>query len=362
MDNIDMTNILKTLSSFEEKKNEEPEIKLTLTESIENVIKESSLADKVILIANEVVSFTNCVKQLTVEGRIQKERESEVNTLQVKLHEKLVQLIGHNVNFDEFWKVKCGTMIGDKFDGFECIDVNNEKVIIKPIEGKSLIIDIWKSDAELANYLEIKAHTMSELTAGNVEGINLEKLEFMAISADNFYQWKSIVNNTNIDKYLKQYVKTDIIENLSIEPSTMLPALLVIDNEGVIKFLDNYANIDFEESLKKLSNGTNIIKLRDEGEVTNMNAWWLDMDSHTKIDIVRDINMSIRQLGVNNAGFAIITKYIFKEGKMTSSTFPTFMGTVFETEYEILQSYAIELQNSWNLTNFQFNCKIISFE
>jgi hypothetical protein len=141
----------------------------------------------------------------------------------------------------------------------------------------------------------------------------------------------------------------------------MLPALLIVDSEGIIKFLDNCINIDFEESLKNLSNGNNTIKPREENE-TNPNAWWLDMDAHTRIDIVREINISMRELGINNASFIVITKYNHKEGKLTSSTLPTFLGTIFETEYEILQGYAIELQNAWNFNNFQFNCKIISFQ
>src|SRR5690554_2897614 len=99
---IDMTSILKTLESFEEKQNstkqdmftnekpiskveedkpEEIELKpdATLTELLEQAIKNSKLTDSVFLKANEIVSYSSCYKKLSIEGRVSKKQENELN-------------------------------------------------------------------------------------------------------------------------------------------------------------------------------------------------------------------------------------------------------------------------------------------
>jgi hypothetical protein len=373
MDNIDMTSILKTLESFEEKKTE-TEIKekqpteeisenkvekkeMTLTQLLEDEIKNSKLSEYVFIKGDELVTYNQAIKKLTINGRVSKDKENELNQLQNKLSEIISERIGPNFNMEEFWRVTTGIRIGDKFDGLDCFDINGDQVKIETNTNKCLIIDIWaqKPCVDLQQYFEIKKLTMDEILA-NKNGLDLQKLEFIGISGEeNFPKWKSLVNASEIEIVIKQY-QCKKIHEYGIEN---LPALLVIDNEGIVRFFENYSLIDFEESLKNLSLGKNEIVFRQDN--TDQNSWWNDMDNQTKIDIVRDINISLKEIGCNNSAFVVKTNYTHKEGKVTSVTIPTFMGNIFETEYEILQNYAVELQNSWNFNGFEFNCKVIIF-
>jgi len=91
----------------------------------------------------------------------------------------------------------------------------------------------------------------------------------------------------------------------------------------------------------------------------NPNEWWIDMDAESKVDIVRNINLSLRELGSNNAQFLVLTKYTYEKDNIKTYTIPFFKGTMFEAEYEILQVMAIDLQSNWNFNNFSFECQVL---
>jgi hypothetical protein len=388
---IDMTSILKTLESFEEKQFEkeskdgtekcekkeiilEPEFapkseemkevvkkESTLTEILEDLLKNSKLNHSLYLKGDEVVTYSATVKKLSINGKVSKAEENELNQLQNKVAEIITEKIGQNFNVNEFWRATSGIKIGDKFEGLDCFNINGDQIRIEAEKGKALIIDIWgqKPGLDLSQYFEIKNLTMEEIFK-NTDGLNLDSISFIGLCGEeNFSKWKEIVNFVNIEKHIKQYQCKKVYNEFGV--NNCLPALIVVDSEGIVRFVDNYCLIDFEESLKNFSQGKNEVLLRSKENDENPNAWWNDMDSQTKMDIVRDINLSLRELGCNNTTFVVNTQYTHKDEKVTAYTIPTFTGNVFETEYEILQNYAVELQNNWNFNNFEFNCKVIVF-
>ena len=112
--------------------------------------------------------------------------------------------------------------------------------------------------------------------------------------------------------------------------------------------------------MKSLLEDKEIVKNEENGD-ENANLWWSDMDAEAKVDIVRNINLSLREIGCYSCKFVVVTKYIHKQDGIKTSTIPVFMGTMYEPEFEIIQGYAIELQTNMNFNNFVFNCKVVAY-
>jgi len=122
-------------------------------EIIDKVLKSSPLSEYINLKADEIVSSYNCVKQLSIEGRIDKKLAMDANQLQNKISEAIFSKLGSNYNMKEFWLVQIGLKQGETFKGLDSFDKNGEKFRIEHKEGEILIIDFWSIWNDLDNYL-----------------------------------------------------------------------------------------------------------------------------------------------------------------------------------------------------------------
>jgi len=187
-------------------------------------------------------------------------------------------------------------------------------------------------------------------------------VRFVSISGEeDFATWKQYSGDEELNKFIPQYNNKKIYEEVGLK---YVPSIILIDRKGIIQFLGVYKDLEFTEAIKNLclEKEEEKIKLKaTEVDILgkNPNEWWIDMDAESKVDIVRNINLSLRELGSNNAQFLVLTKYTYEKDNIKTYTIPFFKGTMFEAEYEILQVMAIDLQSNWNFNNFSFECQVL---
>jgi hypothetical protein len=166
------------------KENSKPELKLTnqksgnilessepsqkdnaqsLTEIIEEVVKNSTLSEFIQLKADEVVSANQCIKQLKVEGRVSADYESDLTQLKIKLTERITSKLGGSFNMDQFWKITCGLAEGDTFNPIEVFDNKGEKALISHEKGTVLVIDIWSWYDQIDTFIFAKIAFVNKL-------------------------------------------------------------------------------------------------------------------------------------------------------------------------------------------------------
>lgn len=333
----------------------------TLTSIVEKAIINSCLKEYLQLKAEEMVSSSSCIKKLKVEGRVGRESEKELDKLQKNIYDRLTVKLGRNFRKEEFWYVDCGMKIGEKFEKFEAYDANYNPVDITHEPGTLLVIDFWSYWSDINSYLNHRMQTMIKIEEGKVEGISLDKIKSVSLSGEeNEKIWKSVANNEKLNKYIPQYQSQLVYHQVGIEK---IPSIMIVNKEGLVSYIGTYKEINFEKSIQNLLLDKSIV-LSSEEEINyenNSNSWWLEMDNESKIDIVRDINMTLRQMGCTFSSFIVVTNSLHYLSTVKNVTYPMFVGTMSETQYEIAQSFAIELQNAWNFNDFKFNVKVLNY-
>jgi hypothetical protein len=371
---------------------------LSLTEVIEETLKQSKLAEFITLKGDEVVSSTQCIKQLKVEGRVSPDYETDLTQLKIKLAERITQKLGGTFNMDQFWKITQGIAEGEYFKGVDLFDLNGEKFFFQHEKGTVLVIDIWSYYEQISEYIYAKIAFVNKLNGkldDDIENLNkkpeeieekidMKNVRFLGISGEKDYTgWKRIVNNNKFNDYIPQYNLASVFNKLGI---TTIPAVIVVDKEGIVRYVGHSNGIVLIESIRNLVkeevddqglfstkkeskaivrrilNSLGQVVDENEKDRANQNEWWLEMDPLTKTDIVRGVCLQLKELGANSSQFVVYTQYIHSpKSVMRTQTTPIFTGMITEEEYEILQNVAIDLQNSWNFNGFQFNCKVISY-
>lgn len=336
------------------------ETSISLTDMVEEIVKNCPLKDYIYLKADEVVSSNSCIKQLSIEGRVSKEIEAEANQLQVQLVEKITNQLESNVNMSQFWKVEVGLREGEKLPEIEAYNSESEKVMVSHEKGTVLVIGFWSVWDELANFLDSQAQLMKSVVEGKVEGVTKNRLKYICISGEeHFSEWKKVADAINLNNNIPQFHNKHIYEIVGI---SQVPSTLVVDTEGIIRYLGIHKNLNLENTVKNLlTNEKGVVKAEEALPDTNPNAWWLDMDPESKVDIIRNFNIQLRTLGSRSCQFVVLTQHFYQPSGLKTNTIPIFMGTMFENEYDIVQNFAIDLQTNWNFNNFQFNCKVLSF-
>lgn len=360
----------KIIKNDRNKEMENSEKDIPLTESLEKIVKTSFLKEFVTLKATEVTNPYQCVKQLFLDGRVSKQYETELNQLQNKISEKISQKIGSNFNMNEFWLVQCGLKEGESFQGFECFNENGDIVKINNENEKHLIIDIWSSNNDSNEFIQNKINLVKSLTESfkNENKILSDYFTFVGISDDeNFGRWKTKIFEQDLNQYIPQYSNKNILHTVGIK-NTGIHNLIIVDKKGIIKFIGKSLSVDLEKTIKNSienleeinpSINENYELLASDYE-NNPNPWWNEMDTLTKCDIVSSVNYNLKHIGCPSTTFYVVSKYLYSNDGLKTCSIPIFTGNMFESEYDILETYAIDLQNNWNFNNFQFNCKVVS--
>jgi len=334
----------------------------SLASIVQNVIKDSKLKEYITLKSEEVVSSTSCIKKLKVEGRVGKEHELELSELQNMMYKNLAVKLGPYFRKEDFWLVECGIRVGDKFKNLIVLDSDSKNVEITHEQGTILVIDFWSYWSEVNSYINHRVETLKKIEEGKTQGLSLNNIRNVSISGEeNLKIWNQITNQETLKKYIPQYHSNQIYQEVGI---VKVPSIMIVNKEGIISYVGTYKEINFEKSLQNLLEGKSIVLSDSEDKMNcdnNLNGWWSEMDNESKLDIVRDINITLRQMGCCFSSFIVVTNTEHIEDSFNNVTIPMFVGTMSIIEYEIAQQFAIELQNSWNFNNFKFNVKIMNY-
>jgi hypothetical protein len=334
----------------------------SLTSIVGNAIKASKIKEYITLKAEEIVSSTSCIKKLKVEGRVGKEYESELNELQNIIYKNLAVKLGPYFRKEDFWLVECGIRVGDKFKKLQALDSDSKTIDIAHEPGTVLVIDFWSYWSDINSYLNHRVETLKKIDEGKIQGLSLTNIRNASISGEeNLKIWNQITNQELLKKYIPQYRSVQIYQEVGI---VKVPSIIIVNKEGIISYVGTYKEINFEKSLQNLLEDKSIVLTNAEDNMNcdnNLNSWWSEMDNESKLDIVRDINITLRQMGCCFSSFIVVTNTEHIDGSVKNVTFPMFVGTMSMIEYEIAQQFAIELQNSWNFNNFKFNVKIMNY-
>ena len=355
----DNNNLSKTPSNISKEENTKDE---SLTSIVEKAIEKSNLREFIHLKGEELVSSNNCIKQLKIEGRVPRESETELNELQVDIYEKLSVKLGPNFRKEQFWLVECGMRAGEKYQKLEVYNSDSQAVEIIHEPGTVLIIDFWSYWSEIHTYLNHRVQTMMKIEDGKIEGVSLDKIRTASISGEeNFKVWNQISNNESLKKYIPQYHSELIYHLVGVEK---IPSIMLVNKEGIISYLGTFRDINLEKSIQNILHDKEVL-LNNLDETANYennpNSWWIELDNESKIDIVREINIQLRHMGSCFSSFVMVTNSVHSKGSVKNVSLPMFLGTMSEREYENVQGFAIELQNSWNLNDFKFNVKILNY-
>jgi hypothetical protein len=349
---------ISSISQPEKPKNDDE----SLSSFIEEMMK-SCPYKEIVLQSTEVVTSERWIKTYHVEGRVNKSLENELEQFKTDLVKKIEQKLGGRLNIKEFWKVTCGLNEGDAFAELNVLDNSGNKIKINHEPGTVLLIDVWSFWHNVDVYLKFKIDMMTRIQEGKVEGVDPEKVKRIGIGCeDSYLKWKSYISLTDLQMHIPQYFGETIYADLDI---TEIPSLIIVDQNGIVKYMGLHKDIECEQALalifKNPDDGLLNKKKTNDTDV-NPNAWFLDMDSNTKVDIVTNVNATLEEIGARHASFIVITDYTYQnDGTYKAITTPVFTGNIFEAEYEIIQNFAFDLQSSLNFTNFKFNIKVMAF-
>jgi len=188
-----------------------------------------------------------------------------------------------------------------------------------------------------------------------------KKIKILSIANESLLvAWKNHVAENGYD-LIPQYFKSDLFDSIGIKT---LPCCLIINRLGLVSYVGNPKLLDIKQSLISLNEGKDLVYLKTESEGGSedhtQNLWFEDLDEQTKADIILNTNISLKHTGINNISFTTLTKRIYNSDKTIVKVSPIFSGLVTTEGFEILQTFAITLENDFNFKNFQFNMRVLS--
>lgn len=323
-------------------------------EVIVDNLKDSSLKKLIKYKEVEVVYPGSVEVEISLSGRVDKSKQLDLEEFRENLFDLLADKCGNELAtkfIEESFKVEVGLSEGEKFKELDGFDMDGKKVDIKSESGKVLLIDFW------ATWCKYCQKPMQE----NIDLVNsksdLKDVSIIGLSCDeNVAQWKNHINERKWN-VIPQYVKQGLLKQLGI---VSIPCIAIVNKEGDIVYFGHPGGIKLEETLVSLSEGKSVV-LTATDEV-NANAWWSDIDSKTKMDLVSQSNLLLKDAGVINANFCVTTKYSLDIETFSIKpvkTSPIFYGEVTPFEFDTIKATSSAIQKSYNFNYFVYNVKVM---
>ena len=320
-----------------------PDVETSYTKNIENmpelinIISEQlnqSPNQSISIILNEKVNIDGIKRDIEINGQIPKKFENSVLNFKDDLFSTLTSTKSfYDINDEKCWKIENLPGKGNKFESPKVYDINGNESIINLNGNNYDGVFIYDDEKDF------------ELFKNNIKNLNI----ICICKTNSFFQRKKkLINEGCLNQYPHYFVngKNEDFKNLD------LPKIIIVNERGIV-----YLNYKLDK--EKIKDFENNIIYSNDGKSENLNEWLFNGDNEQKLNVVRKINLYLRNKGYNNVNFSLNSKSIIqKNNNIIRETVPTFTGVVpmnMKEDYEkIIREISRDLQFENSLNNVKY--------
>ena len=315
-------------------------------------IKNSHLKNYIELEEIQLITKDDIDNTLNLFGRAPKSKSLDIEEFRENLFDRLSEEINNQYAtqfIEENFKIECGMCVGDKFQGIDVYDDKGKKYTITHKINQTIMIDFW------ATWCGFCQEPMQENINLMTEEMRNRNISIIGISCDEDSSlW---INHINEKKWnsIEQYVKPTIRKDLDIKG---IPCIMIISKEGIIKYIGHPNKINIEKTLINLTEDRPIVKMHEN---YSKNKNWENVDLSSRIKIVKEINNSLYNSGLEKSTFCVRTYSSIDElcNMNINRVLPAFYGKLLDSDNETLMTLTNDIKKKYEFDEITNKSQII---
>ena len=314
----------------------QPDIETSYSKDIENlpeIIKlisdqiNQSPNQSISAILTEIININGIKRNIEINGQVPKKYEDSLTNFKDDLFSSLTSTKSFfDLNDDKCWKIENLPGKGNKYESPKVYDINGNENIINLNGNDYDGIFIYEDEKDFEIFKD-----------------NVKKLNFICICKTNsfFQRKKKLINEGCLNQYPHYFVngKNEYFKNLE------LPRIIIVNEGGIVysnSKIDKNQIIDFEN---------NILYSNNEPK-KNINDWLFNGDNVSKLNLVRKINLHLRNKGFNNVNFSIHSKSVIQNGNnILIESIPVFSGVINKNSKNDYEKLILDINRDLQFEN-----------
>lgn len=251
------------------------------------------------------------------------------------------------------WNVKNGQSLDEIFTSSDKLyDINGNQARIDLPDDKATILILWQDTEKLKEVLM---------------NINKSKRNIITISTDNndfFKKKRYLHDNDLLNKalyYFEDYSDGNTAFDYSIDP-----CLMIINNEGVIKYDDAYGfnqyPTDYSHIIDLIEKGEEYFSETDINRIkaNKVNEWWWALSNEAKEEYIETIHEKFDEIELYAIYLNIVSEIAFdNNGGIYKSVKPYVVGMLSKKAKNVFDNLIREIENEGNLEEIMINISYI---